>query len=119
MRHLRRIQSHNWTVTTPTAPGGYARSLAKKKPVLGFPHADSPTCSACQEFSSWLSAAGWSEVEIESSQSPEYWRVWATREDTQVAEAMVTWFPAGDVDTTQPHVVLDVDSTCSPADVKT
>lgn len=74
--------------------------------------------ATAQEFSSWLSTEGWSDVEMESSESPEYWRVWATREDTAVVEAMVTWYPAGNVDATQPHVVLDVDSTCSPADTK-
>lgn len=74
--------------------------------------------ATAQELSSWLSAAGWSDVEIESSESPDLWRVWATREDAEIAEAMVTWYPEGDVGAPDPHVVLDVDSVCSPTDEK-
>lgn len=70
------------------------------------------------EFSNWLSAAGWSDIGMESSESPEYWRVWATHEEDDIAEAMVTWYPAGNIDAAQPHAVLDVDSTCSPADAE-
>lgn len=71
--------------------------------------------ATAQEFMSWLSARGWSDVEMESSESPEYWRVWATHEDAGIGETMVTWYPAGNIDAAQPHAVLDVDSTCSPA----
>ena len=74
--------------------------------------------ATAEEFSSWLSSMGWSDVEMESSESPKYWRVWATHEDAEIDEAMVTWYPAGNIDTAQPHAVLDVDSTCSPADAQ-
>lgn len=72
--------------------------------------------ATAEEFSRALSAQGWSDVEMESSESPAYWRVWATDEDAEIAEAMVTWHPEGTIDAAEPHVVLDVDSTCSPAD---
>lgn len=72
--------------------------------------------AAAQELSSWLGATGWSDVDQESSESPKYWRVGATQEENGVAEAMVTWYPEGTIDMAQPHAVLDVDSTCSPAE---
>lgn len=74
--------------------------------------------ATAEEFSSWLKETGWSDVEVESSDSPHYWRVWATQEGTELAETMVTWYPAGDVDVTEPHVVLDLDSECVLADAK-